>query len=154
MSTASEVLVFDWGPAIIGILDVDANVYKSYRTPEGMIEGAKRVLFSVGTIVSFNGDAYDLPELFNLLPLQSVERVIRGTHVDMLKETSDIRWPPVPGTSSINGPGLRATYRYYFGASIASPPEALQDDYVINNWTDCYQTAALWKKWKRGELAP
>lgn len=148
-----EVLAFDWGTTVIGILDVNSNAYTAYRYGENMAEGAKRIISSTGTIVSFNGISRDLIEIAKILGFSSVaEMNISGEHNDMMKITSDIRWPPDPGSASIFGPGLLETYRHYFGDKPSIPPESLQDDYLISNWKDCYMTAELWKKWKQGEL--
>jgi hypothetical protein len=118
-----------------------------------MVEGAKRIVFAEGTVVSFNGTGRDLSELFELLRLNDTDRVINATHDDMLEITSNIRWPPDPGTGPINGPGLEATYRYYFGEGPPPMPPGLADVYEAGNWLDCHMTAELWKKWKRGGLA-
>lgn len=151
----NEVLVFDWGTTIVGILDINSDLYVPYRHSEKMREAANRIISSAGTIVSFNGNARDLVELSKMLGLESASHLsIRGTHDDMLEVTSNIRWPPNLGTGSILGPGLTATYRHYFGDGSPSQPSFLQDDYEVSNWHDCHMTAELWKKWKRGELEP
>jgi hypothetical protein len=150
-----EVLAFDWGTTVIGILDVNGNAYTAYRYGKDMVEGANRIISSAGIIVSFNGNGRDLIEVAKMLGFSSVvEMNVSGEHNDMMKITSDIRWPPDPGSASILGPGLIETYRYYFGDKLPIPPVDLQDDYIISNWRDCYMTAELWKKWKRGELVP
>ncbi|MGN6085684.1 hypothetical protein [Trinickia sp.] len=148
----NEVLAFDWGTTIVGVLDVHTEIYTAYRGAAKMIEGAKRVLSAEGTIVSFNGTACDLPRLFDLLQLCETE-TIKSTHDDMLIITSNIRWPPDPGTDPINGPGLDATYAYYIGDEVPTVPRGVTDECEADNWHDCYMAAALWKKWKRGELA-
>jgi hypothetical protein len=149
----AEVLAFDWGVSVIGVLDVNSNAYTAYRYGDDMAEGAKRVISTPGTIVSFNGNRRDLVEIAKLLGFSSVADMnVRGTHNDMLEITSDIRWPPDPGSVSILGPGLNATYSYYFGEQSPTPPAEIQDDYIVSNWRDCYMTAELWRKWKRGEL--
>ena len=152
-STMNEVLAFDWGIDIVGVLDVRTGVYTAYRGKDQMVEGGKRVVFAEGSIVSFAGNSRDLPKLFELLLLEWTDSVLTATHDDMLEITSSIRWPPNPGTGPINGDGLRATYEYYFRDSMPPPPSGLADKYVEDNWRDCYMTAELWKKWKRGELA-
>lgn len=148
-----EVLAFDWGTTVIGILDVNNNAYTAYRYGEDMIEGAKRIIATTGTIVSFNGTGRDLIEIAKMLGFSSVaEMNVAGYHDDMMNITSDIRWPPDPGTASILGPGLHDTYTHYFGDEPPMPPEGLEDDYLVSNWRDCHMTAELWRKWKRGEL--
>jgi hypothetical protein len=62
----------------------------AYRGKDQMIEGAKRVLSAEGTIVSFNGNACDLPRLFELLQLEQTESALNATH-DMWEITSNIR---------------------------------------------------------------
>ncbi|MGF6604597.1 hypothetical protein P3T23_009353 [Paraburkholderia sp. GAS448] len=150
----NEVLAFDWGTEIVGVLDVKTGLYMAYRGEGEMIEGAKRVLSVEGTIVSFNGNACDLPRLFELLQREQTECALKATHDDMLVITSTIRWAPDPGTGPINGPGLCATYTHYFGESKPSRPCSFTGEYEANNWLDCYMAAELWKKWKRDELAP
>jgi hypothetical protein len=150
----SQVLAFDWGTDIVGILDVKTDRYVAYRGKGGMIEGAQRVLSAEGTIVSFNGEACDLPRLLELLQFEQPVCTLKAKHDDMLVITSTIRWPPDPGTGPINGPGLRATYTYYFGESRPPLPDSATDEYEADNWRDCFMAVELWKKWKRGELAP
>jgi hypothetical protein len=157
-----EVLVFDWGVSVLGVLDVNGNKYIPYHYGEDMIRGARRLISSSGTIVSFNGNKRDLMEISKILKLSSpAELQIAGEHNDMLEITSEIRWPPDPGTGSILGPGLSETYRYYFGDQTVAPPSHLEKEYegelfkyVESNWRDCYMTAELWKKWQHGELKP
>ena len=150
----NEVLAFDWGTTVIGILDVNNNAYTAYLHGEQMVEGASRIILSQGTIVSFNGKGRDLIEIARMLDFPSVSEMnISAKHDDMMEITSYIRWPPVPGSASICGPGLRETFRHYFGAMNHLPPTHLQDDYIVDNWRDCCMTAELWKKWKSGELS-
>ena len=151
----NEVLTFDWGTNIVGILDVKTQIYIPYRSGKEMIKGAERIISSVGTIVSFNGNSRDLPELSKILGLSSMNELkIQGEHNDMLEITSDIRWPPDQGTGSILGPGLEKTYKYYVEDEFIALPSHLKDEYEESNWRDCYMTAELWKKWKLGELNP
>lgn len=148
-----EVLAFDWGTHVIGILNVNSNTYTAYRYGENMAEGANRIISSTGAIVSFNGIRRDLIEIAKILGFSSVaEMHISGEHNDMMEITSDIRWPPDPGSASILGQGLLKTYEHYFTDIPPIPPAGLRDNYLISNWRDCYMTAELWKKWKRGEL--
>ena len=79
---------------------------------------------------------------------------VQGEHNDMQEIISIIRWPPDPGTSPILGWNLISTYEYYFEEDAISPPSNLKDDYIINNWSDCFMTAELWKKWKQNEIKP
>ena len=148
-----EVLAFDWGTAIIGILDVTSGTYTPYRANKRMIEGAKRLTHCAGTIVSFNGNGRDLFEIATLLGARSVaELSLRGNHDDMAEIISRIRWPPSPGTAPIVGPCLSDTYAHYFGDVRPIVPSALSDEYEADNWIDCYRTAELWRKWKRDGL--
>jgi hypothetical protein len=150
-----EILAFDWGTTIVGILDVNSNEYTAYRHRSEMPDGARRIFFAIGTIVSFNGDRRDLVELAKLLALPpGLMAIISGHHDDMADIISRIRWPPDPGTSPICGKSLDDTYRYYFGNVLTPAPLHIQDDYEANNWRDCHMTAELWKKWKREGLTP
>jgi len=149
----SEVLAFDWGTSIVGVLDVNADRYRAYRTREERVEGAKRVVDCAGTIVSFNGRGRDLLELSKILGLASeTDLTLRGIHHDMMPIISAIRWPPDPGTAPITGPGLVETYQHYFGMLLLTPPPHITDGYEISNWLDCKMAAYLWIRWQRGEL--
>lgn len=151
----NDVLAFDWGTSIVGILDINTNLYTSCRSQKEMIEGARRIISSAGTIISFNGNRRDMNELAKILGFRSAQELtIRSSHIDMLEITSNIRWAPDPGTAPILGPGLLATYRHFIREDPPIPPSYLQDGYEENNWRDCYMTAALWKRWECGELAP
>jgi hypothetical protein len=149
----SEVLAFDWGTEIVGVLDVCTDIYRAYRTREERIEGAKRVVDSAGIIVSFNGGGRDLPELSKILGLSSPARLtLKGAHHDMMSIISAIRWPPDSGMAPIVGPSLTDTYQHYFGQAIPAAPPHVTKPYEISNWLDCKMTADLWNRWQRGEL--
>jgi len=158
--TQGQVLAFDWGRNIIGILNVKTNRYYAYLHEARMIRAAKKIVSSPGTIVSFNGSRRDLPELAKILDVGSVTELrMCGKHDDMLEITSSIRWPPDPGTKPILGTNLSTTYSHFFGKEFPKRPEYLPEEYdgdeleyVVCNWRDCFMAAALWKKWKRGEL--
>jgi hypothetical protein len=149
----SEVLAFDWGSTVVGVLDVQADIYRAYRTREERIEGAKRLVDCAGIIVSFNGRCRDLLEISKILGLPSAaDLALKGTHHDMMPIISAIRWPPDAGTAPIAGPSLVATYQHYFGKTIPRPPPHVTDPYESSNWLDCKMTAGLWHRWQRGEL--
>jgi hypothetical protein len=153
VSSISEVLAFDWGIDIVGVLDINADMYRAYRTRSERIEGARRIIGCTGIIVSFNGNGYDLVELSNLLGLPSVANLnLKGTHHDMMPIISAIRWPPDPETAPITGQNLVETYRHYVGAAFPAPAPHVTDPYEISNWLDCKMTAELWNRWQRGEL--
>jgi hypothetical protein len=133
MST-NEVLAFDWGETIVGILDVDRNVYTPYWYGKGMIEGAQRIAMSAGTIVSFNGNGRNLDEIAKLLSLPSKQELsLRCQHDDMAGIISMIRWPPDPGSAPICGQSLYDTYRYYFAGEAITPPAHVLDSCEVNN---------------------
>jgi hypothetical protein len=149
----NEVLAFDWGTTIVGVLDVNPNVYRAYRSREERLEGARRIVDCASVIVSFNGTGRDLPELSKKLNLPSPAHLaLKGEHHDMMPIISGIRWPPDPGTAPINGPNLTDTYGHYFGNAFPVPPPQVTDPYEISNWLDCKMTAELWNQWQRGEL--
>jgi hypothetical protein len=151
----ADVLAFDWGTEIIGVLDVSTDVYRASRSRDARVTAARRIVECAGIIVSFNGRGRDLLELSKLLALPSNSNLIlKGEHHDMMPIISAIRWPPDPGTAPITGPSLAETYRHYFGDEIATPPPHMTDPYEISNWLDCKMTAALWLRWRRGELTP
>jgi hypothetical protein len=156
----TEVLAFDWGVGILGVLAINSNEYIPHHYGDEMIQGVKRIVSSLGTIVNFNGNGRDLKEISKVLGLSSVTELhISGEHNDMLEIASDIRWPPDPRTGSILGPGLRATYRHYFGDKLVVPPSHLhikyegnQLEYVASNWSVLYDRGALeemetWRAW-------
>ncbi len=149
----SDVLAFDWGTTIVGVLDVNVDMYSAYRTREERIEGAKRIVDCAGTIVSFNGCGRDLFELAKILGLRSQAHLsLKGTHHDMRPIVSAIRWPPDPGTLPILGPNLTETYQHYFGDVFPVPPLHVTEQYEMSNWLDCKMTATLWNRWQHGEL--
>jgi hypothetical protein len=152
MPFMTDVLAFDWGIGIVGVLDVNTDLYRAYRGNE-RIEGAKRIVDCAGMIVTFNGNGRDLLELSKLLGRASqADLNLKGVHHDMMPIISTIRWPPDPGTAPITGPNLVDTYRHYFGDHLPAPPPQITDDYEISNWLDCKMTAALWLRWRQGEL--
>jgi hypothetical protein len=149
----SEVLAFDWGTSIVGVLNVKNDLYRAYRTRVERIAGAKRIADCAGIIVSFNGRGRDLLELSKLLSLPSVaDMTLKGIHHDMMPIISAIRWPPDPGNSPIAGPNLTDTYQHYYGKAIPAPPPHVTEEYEISNWLDCRMTADLWTRWQRDEL--
>jgi hypothetical protein len=112
------------------------------------------VIDYAGTIVSFNGDGIDMPELSKILGLPSeAHLMLKGIHRDMMPIISAIRWPPYTGTAPINGPSLTETYQHCFGNVLPSPPSDVTDAYEISNWRDCKMPANLWIRWQRDELA-
>ncbi len=141
-----EILAFDYGQSIVGMIDLRTDAYIRYKPPS-MIDGAKRILDCEGIVISFNGTLYDLPKLAELVGVADSDNPpLRGEHVDMQIEASRDRWPPDPGTKPILGNRLWDTYRHYFGESRPDPPDCLNDDYERDNWYDCYMTAALYRK--------
>jgi hypothetical protein len=143
MKRIQQVLAFDCGTTILGVLDVHSDEYTPYRHHD-MKHGARRLREGSGAIVSFNGKRYDFPVLARLLGLASFE--CAATHYDMLEISSLDRWPPSVGTNPILGSCLTSTYEHYFGATMERPPVHLRDDYEINNWQDCYMAAKLWER--------
>ena len=141
-----EILAFDYGEDIVGMIDLNTDAYTRYRGAR-LVEGAKRVLACEGIIVSFNGTDYDLPRLAKLArDSASHTPSARGIHHDMQVEASRDRWPPRPGTDPIVGTDLRDHYRHYCGRPPAEPPGWLECGYERNNWLDCYMTAELWRR--------
>ena len=141
-----EILAFDYGEDIVGMIDLNTDTYTRYRG-ERMVEGAKRILACDGIVVSFNGTYYDLPKLAKVAGLSASDKPsLRGIHHDMQIEASRERWPPRPGTAPIVGCCLRDHFRHYCGDSSAEPPDWLDYDHEGNNWLDCYMTAELWRK--------
>jgi len=140
-----EVLAFDWGTDIVGVLDVCTGLYSSYRGRR-MSDGARRVFDCAGTIVSYNGARCDLQKLAELLSRNEEYVKPKGRHVDMLVEASKDRWPPNPGTSPILGTDLRNQYRYFFGEQVPELPGDITDEYEQDNCRDCQMTAELWKR--------
>jgi hypothetical protein len=146
---AGEVLSFDWGTTVVGVLDVKTGVYTPYRGTH-RIDGAQRIVGCRGRIVSFNGNSCDLPQIATIIGLASAaELKLQGTHDDMWEITGRILWP---GSGLINGFGLAERYAHFFGKDAVFPPHPTLDDYLNDNWKDCYMTAQLWKKWTVGEL--
>ena len=140
-----EIMAFDWGESIVGVLDVSTGTYLPYRG-DRMADGARRVFDCEGIIVSFNGNEFDLRKLKELLRDDNASAEIKGTHFDMLVEASRDQWPPKAGTSPIRGTNLRSYYWIYFGETLPEPPEGIMDEYERNNWLDCRMAADLWRK--------
>ena len=141
-----EILAFDYGEDIVGVIDLNTDVYVLYRG-KCMVEGAQRILACEGIIVSFNGTSYDLPKLAKVAGLSASDTPsLRGAHHDMRIEASRDRWLPRPGTAPIVGSSLRDHYRHYCGPSSVEAPDFLDDEYERSNWLDCYMAAELWRK--------
>ena len=142
----TEILAFDVGEDIVGILDLTTGHYQPYRGKR-MAIGAERLTQCAGTIVSFNGDRYDLPKLAKMLGKTGVDDLeISAEHLDMRVISSIDRWPPDPGTTPILGDGLLRTYAHYFpDEPEIDPPDFLTDEYEIDNWRDCWMAGQLWK---------
>lgn len=143
----TEILAFDVGDDIVGILDLKTGQYDPYRGNRKAI-GAQRLIDCRGAIVSFNGNSYDLPELAKLLGKATLDDLgIRAEHLEMSENASRNRWPPNPGTNPILGQDLQDTYAHYFpDEPVIDPPESASDDYEEDNWRDCWMAGQLWRK--------
>ena len=149
-----EVLAFDVGEDIVGILDLGRGRYEPYRGKRKAI-AARRLIRCEGTIVSFNGNRFDLPELARLLGKTGVNDLdIQAEHLDMSVIASIDRWPPDPGTMPILGDSLLRAYAHYFpDEPEIDPPSDLNDGYQIDNWRDCWMAGQLWRKLVMNELS-
>ena len=143
----AEILAFDVGDDIVGILDLKTGHYDPYRGKRNTL-GAQRLIDCRGVIVSFNGSRYDVPKLAKLLGKASVDELeIRAEHLDMQEVASRHQWPPNPGTNPILGRNLQNTYAHYFpDAPVIDTPPSAGSDYEKSNWKDCWMAAELWKK--------
>ena len=139
----NEILAFDVGTGIVGVLAVQTGSYSAYRGQD-MLLGARRVFDCEGIIISFNGNRYDLPELVKRLDDGNTVLEPRAKHIDMCEEASRDRWPPDPRTKPIPGHSLISHYMHYFGESLPEPPHSLEDEYERDNWKDCRMAADLW----------
>ena len=139
----NEILAFDVGTGIVGVLDVQTGSYAAYRGQD-MLLGARRVFDCEGVIISFNGNRYDLPELAKRLEDRNSVVQPKGKHIDMREEASRDHWPPKPGKKPIVGTNLIRYYEHYFGEPLPEPPNSLKDEYEQNNWRDCRMAADLW----------
>ena len=142
----TELLAFDVGIDIVGIIDLRTDAYACYRGAR-MPDGARRILGCDG-VVSFNGIRYDLPALAKIVGVADADALsLKGTHCDVRIHACSDRWPPRDGEDgSILGPGLRDHYRHYFGWPPPDPPRRLDDDYERSNWRDCHMAAELWRR--------
>ena len=141
-----EILAFDYGEDIVGMIDLNTDTYTRYRG-ECMVEGAKRILPGDDIIVSFNGTGYDLPRLANLAGISASDTLaLRSIHHCMQVEASRDRLPPLPGTAPIMDSGLRDHYRHYYGHLPPEPPGRLTEEYERSNWLDCYMATETWRK--------
>lgn len=142
-----DILAFDVGTDVIGILDMKSGSYEAYRGKRKTI-AAERLISCHGVIISYNGTDYDVPQLARLLGKGGVEDLgIQAEHLDMREIASRDRWPPDPGTSPIRGQSLLDTYGHYFpNEPTIHPPDFLIDEYEIDNWRDCWMAGQLWTK--------
>ena len=62
MGMTLEILAFDVGDDIVGVLDLTSGSYEAFRGNRKVV-GAKRLIDCRGAIVSFNGNRYDVPRL-------------------------------------------------------------------------------------------
>ena len=58
----TELLAFDVGIDIVGIIDLRTDTYDCYRGSR-IANGAKRIMDCDGVVITFNGNRYDIPEL-------------------------------------------------------------------------------------------
>ena len=99
ISNDINVLAFDTGIAIVGILDVNTGAYTAYRDP-AWTAGATRLLECDGVIVSFNGNRYDLYDLARIIGAPSPDDLnLRGIHCDMRRLHPNIAGPLALGPS-------------------------------------------------------
>ena len=145
-----EVLAFDTGETIVGVLDLNTGAYTPYRKhgEPPWTKGAQRVIECDGIVVSFNGNERDLPDLAEITGLESADGLpLRGVHCDMRVIASRDRWPPDPGTEPIRGECLATTYEHYFpDDDVPATPASIADEYEQHNWRDCWLAATLWKR--------
>ena len=143
----TEVLAFDVGQDIVGIIDLRTDAYERYRGAR-MPEGARRILDCDGIVISFNGIVCDLPKLAMILGIADADALpLKGAHCDMRVHACRDRWPPRDNEDvGILGPDLRDHYRHYFRRPPPDPPGHLDDDYERNNWRDCHMAGALWRR--------
>ena len=139
----NEILAFDVGQGMVGVLDVQTGSYSAYRGQD-MLLGARRVFDCEGIIISFNGNRYDLPKLAERLNGRNSILEPKGKHIDMREEASRHRWPPEPGKKPIVGTNLISHYEHYFSEPLPEPPGSLKDEYEQDNWRDCRMAADLW----------
>ncbi|MCY3623415.1 MAG: hypothetical protein OXH68_17120 [Gammaproteobacteria bacterium] len=142
----TEVLAFDCGQDIVGILDIKTGEYLPYRGGR-MIEGARRILDCAGEVVSYNGIRYDLDELAEIVGVETTDNLaLNGEHRDMQVIASARCWPPDEGTEPILGTGLVSMYERCLGGDLPDPPSHVIDEYERSNWRDCYMAGELWKE--------
>lgn len=142
LGTVDEVLAFDTGIDVVGILEIGTGEYTAYRGLKRMAEGARRLL-KAREIISYNGNRYDLKELASILGFSSVEElIIEGTHYDM----QEICWNPIFGSD------LVFTYEENYGTSPIASPDYVTDSYEIDNYRDAFRAAELYRSWKKGTL--
>ena len=143
----TELLAFDVGIDIVGILDLRTDAYVCFRGTRKP-HGARRILDCDGVVVSFNGNRYDLRKLAKIVGVADADALLlKGTHCDMRILACRDRWPQRDGEDNqILGPDLRNHYRHYCGRPPLDPPRHIDDDYERSNWQDCHMAAELWKR--------
>ena len=142
--SVNELLAFDIGDDIVGIIDLRTDSYDCYRGAR-MADGARRILECDGVVISFNGILYDMPELANIARVTDA-LPLKGIHCDMRVHACRDMWPPRGEEDApILGPDLRSHYQHYFGRPPPDPPDHL-DDYARSNWRDCHMAGELWRR--------
>ena len=112
----TELLAFDVGVDIVGILDLRTDAYVSFRGTRKP-DGARRILDCDGVVISFNGIRYNLPELAKITGVADDDAPPpKGTHCDMRIHACRDRWPPTrrggrPDPRSRSAEPLSALFR-------------------------------------------
>ena len=145
-----EVLAFDTGTTIVGVLDLNTGIYTPYRKhgEPPWTKGAERVIECDGIVVSFNGNRVRLAPLgrdhrSGVGGQTSVEGRPLRHESDRLERSLATR----SGHRADMGQRLTLTYKHYFpDDDVPVPPASITDPYEQDNWRDCWLAATLWKK--------
>ena len=137
------IISVDVGESMVGVLSERGRYVPYYGTRRKL---ALKRIARADVVVTYNGKAYDLPELGRLAGLQN-GFPLQGTHIDM----RSIRW-----SDRIWGSNLIRTYKEHFKVEPEIPSKydlaCRNDRYEASNWQDCYMALNLFKVWKAGEL--
>lgn len=117
-----------------------------------MQEAARLIVNHPGDVVSFSRTNRDMKEVATLLSTTFEKLSFRGQDCNMAPIISAVRWPPEPGKKPIFGTDLTTNYKHFYGDVPLVPPASLTDEYIIDNWQDCFMVGKLYLSWQRGEL--
>lgn len=121
-------IVFDVGGNLIGLMDAENPVYRSYYGDSRIV--AIEHLESANEIITFSGLNYDIKEVNEAsIKLRNKPFTPKGKHIDVMGEC----WEHCYGSS------LAKCYKEIINVDVSFP-----DTHLGSNEQDVYQTLMLW----------